>query len=85
MPTFRRKPIEVEAVRFVMREARERTQGRGMDLDTGASFVAQNLATVLTRDGQAPVSDGDWIVTYADGQQEVWRPSTFAAMWEEVR
>lgn len=85
MPKFLRRPIEVDAVRFAMREARERTQGRGMDLDTGVSFMAQNIAVVLTRDGQAPVMDGDWIVTYADGQQEVWRPSTFAALWEEVR
>jgi hypothetical protein len=84
MPQFVRRPVVVDAVRFVMSEARERVKGRGLDLDTGASFVANNLAVVLTRAGQAPVSDGDYIVTYADGSTEVWRPSAFLATWEQV-
>lgn len=84
MPQFRRKPIEVEAVQFYRRDARERTKGAGMDLVTGVSIV-NGISTVLTRDGVMPVSDGDWIVTYADGAQEVWRPSAFAAMWEQVQ
>lgn len=83
MPQFVRRPVVVDAVRFVQADALSRTAGRGPDLDTGVSFV-NGIATILTRDGMAPVLNGDWIVTYADGNQEVWRPSTFAALWEPV-
>lgn len=83
MPSFRRKPIVVDAVRFSKTEALARTDGKGPDLHTGASFM-NGISCILTRDGMAPVLDGDWIVTYADGQQEVWRPSVFAATWEQV-
>lgn len=86
MPSFRRKPITVEAVKFVKAELLARAQGRaagGLDLETGVAIV-NGIPQVLTRDGLVGVVDGDWIVIYQDGQQEVWRPSTFAAMWEQV-
>jgi hypothetical protein len=82
MAKFRRRPVEVDAVQFSKKRAPQRTSG--MDWNTGVSYV-NGTPVILTRDGMAPVCDGDWIATYADGNVEVWRPSTFAAMWEEVK
>lgn len=91
MPKFQTKPVVVDGVRFIEKDVWERTRGgSGLDLVTGASFrwgpgpSDPPVAMVLTRDGRQFVADGDWIVTYVDGGVEVWKPSTFAAMWEQV-
>src|SRR4051812_40670442 len=90
MTTVRRRSLRAEAVRFVYAEAWARTEGKRMDLDTGVSWHWPQEADwpaeaqVLTRDGVRPVKDGDFIITYVNGETDVMRPGQFAANFEPL-
>lgn len=78
---FQRDGRTVDAVRFDQAAVYARIGFIGMDLDTGVSFHARapHAPYLLTTDGRQAVTDGDWIVTYADGRTEAIADAAFRA------
>ncbi len=88
------KPIKVQtkngmvlsAMRFDQADVFARMGHVGMDLDTGVSFESStSLPYVLTSAGRKYITNGDWILTAADGETQALSPEEFAELVEPVK
>ncbi len=76
MAKFRKKST-IEAVQFF---------GDGVKVD-GVTYPDEyyiGRASVVTGNGRVFLSDGDWIITGADGTKEVCKPDSFEEQYEAV-
>lgn len=94
MPRFRKKPISIEAVRFLGAshpteiEGKEpewyavaRTVDRG---EVGAlSFIDGRMA-IMTLEGEIFASPGDWIIRGVKGEIYPCKPDIFEATYDQV-
>ena len=95
MPRFRKKPVEIEAVRFKFVEEgcpifadhppEWVLDGFSIGLDEpGAIFVQAGVLRVRTHQGVADVNPGDVLIQQIDGEINPCRPDLFAATYEPV-
>jgi hypothetical protein len=82
MARYVKKPVEVEAEQFDAKKAPwpkgvfEWGYGYWIEIFIGDS---ENL-----RKAKAKVELGDWILTFPDGDQEVWTPEDFKKIYDKV-
>lgn len=80
MPRFRKKPVEVEAVRW--------TGSNEEELEAFAPEVTfgpyRESPFIHTREGAMQVSVGDWIIRGTRGEVYPCKPDAFADTFEEV-
>lgn len=76
MARFRKKST-VEAVQFFW----DGVKVEGVTYP-GEYYIGR--ASVVTRNGRVFLSDGDWIITNADGSKQVCKPDVFEEMYEAV-
>lgn len=74
MPTFREKPIEVEAIQW----------HAGDPLLEGAVAVNGMQCALETPEGYRLVDDGDWVVTDTYGKKRRMKPDEFNRTHERV-
>lgn len=81
MPKFRKKPVVIEAVRFV----------DGLDLDELLAFLGdaefeydEHEFIINTLEGNMHVSPGDWIIRGVQGEFYPCKPDIFEATYELV-
>ena len=82
MPRFRKKPVEIDAIRWT-----------GQNYSEVCAFVGQEVETIerkkvllviATLEGTMLASPGDWIVRGAPGEFCVYKPDIFDATYEPV-
>lgn len=89
MPTFRKKPVEVEAVQFAgempellpdwLRAAFDKPMEQ-----VGAVFENADALMIRTLEGDLTVSPGDWIIQGTAGELYPCKPAIFAEIYEPV-
>jgi len=78
MPRYRKKPIIVEAERFVPGEHTPKGVKRGDTMETMDQWQ------IHTRQGWVRVRPGDWIITTPDGERYPCAPDVFEQTYEPV-
>lgn len=85
MPTFRKKPVEVEARQFDGDNGSslcEWMHRNGLEM---ASFMLDGTGVLIpTLEGVMRAEAGDWIVRGTEGEFYPCKPAPFAATFEEV-
>jgi hypothetical protein len=87
MPRFRKRPVEIEAVRLAGDSVSDAVQfvpsdqfaGGGVLPDDGRFFV-----DIKTLEGTMRAVEGDWIIRGVQGEFYPCKPDIFAATYEEV-
>lgn len=84
MPTFRKKPVEIEAVKCA-----DALQGRMppwllVACETGGAAIRPETREVkiLTLEGNMIANEGDWIIKGVKGEFYPCKPDIFAATYE---
>lgn len=99
MPKFRKKPVVIEAVQYDQRAHEhfwfsedgwdecpgwlQAASDKPMS-EPGSFFLASDLATIRTLEGDHHVSIGDWIIQGVAGELYPCKPDIFAATYDEV-
>lgn len=87
MPTFRKRPVEIEAHRLegdlnVFREMEDVSLTlNGIHADEPHSLA---YATVQTEEGPLEAQPGDWIITGVEGERYPCKPHVFEQSYERV-
>ena len=82
---FRRKVEYVTAVQFQPWKSTPGVEVVRRRRKLGKRYIVSDpLAVVHTPIGAQAVLPGDWIITYADGQRDVWPDGMFRLAWEAV-
>ena len=87
MARYRKRPVEVEAIRLAGESVSEAVQfvppdqfaGGGVLPDDGRFFV-----DIKTLEGVMRAVEGDWIIRGVQGEHYPCKPDIFAATYEEV-
>ena len=87
MGRYRKRPVEVEAIRLAGDSVSEAVQfvppdqfaGGGVLPDDGRFFV-----DIKTLEGTMRAVEGDWIIRGVQGEHYPCKPDIFAATYEEV-
>lgn len=82
MPTFRKKPVEVEAVQLPFTEA-PAWLADAMDAWTVRVYTS-GRAEIDTLEGTMTAQPGDWIIRGVKGEFYPCKPDIFAATYEPV-
>ena len=83
MPTFRRKPLVVEAVQFFC--TRTYTPDDGSDIIFDAvQFNEAGEPCIQTLEGEMLVRDGDWVIKGVNGEFYPCKPGIFEKTYEKV-
>ena len=81
MPKYRKKPVEIEAVRYDGENERE--IGRFVGLD--ASIMGRERALVIhTLEGNMTVSPGDYVIRGVRGEHYPCKPEIFHETYDPV-
>lgn len=90
MPTFRKMPVEIEAIKFDGYEASAREiekafraeyEIEGYGADYGGRLVRLRIKTL---EGTMTADPGDWIIKGVKGEVYPCKPDIFAATYEAV-
>lgn len=80
MPTYRKKPVEIEAVQLPITSAPS-WLADAMDAGTARLF-ASGAAAIDTLEGTMTAQPGDWIVQGIKGELYPCKPDIFAATYD---
>lgn len=82
MPTFRKKPVEIEAVQLPFTSAPS-WLADAMDAGT-VRYYTNGAASIDTLEGTMTAVRGDWIIQGVKGELYPCKPDIFAATYEPV-
>lgn len=82
MPKFRKKPVVIEAVQFVVDHAGNSNHQEVSDLVDG--WKDADTPFIKTLEGELTVSNGDWIITGVKGERYPCKPDIFEATYDPV-
>jgi hypothetical protein len=82
MPTFRKKPVEVEAVQLPVTMA-PAWLADAMDAED-VRLIADGHAEVSTLEGTMTGNPGDWLIQGVQGEIYPCKPDIFAATYDAV-
>lgn len=82
MPTFRKKPVEIEAVQLPVSSAPS-WLADAMDAG-GVLMFANGTAQIVTLEGVMTADRGDWIIQGVKGELYPCKPDIFAATYDVV-
>ena len=77
---FRKKPVEIEAVRFIAANFDEIEEFVG-----GAAAFQNGELIVATLEGPLHASPGDWIIKGVKGEFYPCKPDIFTLTYDEVK
>ena len=84
MPKFRKKPVEIEAVRWTGKNAAE-----VLDFGNFKFIVTQiegkRIVQIVTLEGVMNAKEGDWIIKGVKGEFYPCKPDIFEATYESVQ
>lgn len=82
MPTFRKKPVEIQAVQLPITSAPSwLADAMGAE---EVHLFADGTATISTLEGMMTASAGDWIIQGIKGEIYPCKPDIFAATYDEL-
>jgi hypothetical protein len=82
MPTFRKKPVVIEATRLV---AGEQPVEFADAVASGVMrYTEDGSLLIRTLEGEMVATPGDWIITGVKGERYPCRPDIFQATYEAV-
>lgn len=89
MPKFRKKPVVIEAVKFIGRGDMPEVELSMIDKDDngicpGCGCEINSHGNVKTLEGYHIACPGDWIITGIKGEHYPCKPDIFAETYEEV-
>jgi hypothetical protein len=84
MPQFRKKPVEIEAIRWIGSNTVEISQFTGIPLNDISAAPFKALLKIKTLEGVMLADKGDWIIKGVEGEFYPCKPSVFAATYEPV-
>lgn len=91
MPSFRKKPVVIEAFRFSIdvphrwwKEAVDSGKANVWNAPLGPPFAQEQSATIETLEGQMRALRGDWIIRGIKGELYPCKPDIFEATYEPV-
>lgn len=82
MPTFRKKPVEIEAVQLPTTDAPS-WLADAMDEGT-VTLYTSGRASITTLEGTMQADAGDWIIQDVKGELYPCKPDIFEATYEAV-
>jgi hypothetical protein len=83
MPSFRKIPVIIEAIRFTGDNVSDIAEFAGYDLDFGAG-VYHDALVIETLEGDLNASVGDWVIKGIKGELYPCKPDIFAMTYEAV-
>ena len=84
MPKFRKKPVEIEAVRWDGGNYAEVSDFMASSPVFGSDSQGACTVEIETLEGTMSASKGDWIIKGVEGEFYPCKPSVFAASYEPV-
>lgn len=81
MPKFRKKPVEIEAVQFLIEDASTAVAFCG---GLFSSFGGDSCIEIRTLEGTMRADVGDWIIRGVKGEHYPCKPDVFAETYEPV-
>lgn len=87
MSKFRKKPVEIEAVKFIRNnwyEVVSFTNGRAHTLKIERRINGVATCIILTLEGHHIATEGDWIIKGIKGEFYPCKPDIFEATYEPV-
>lgn len=83
MPKFRKKPVEIEAMRYDGKDWRSVAQWMAAH-GAPMGLTASRLLRIHTLEGEITASPGDWIIKGVAGEFYPCKPDIFAATYDAV-
>jgi hypothetical protein len=87
MPKFRKKPVEIEAIRFTKENFGEIfvfTNGLAHTNNRERRIVGYDLCIIPTLEGEMVATIGDWIIKGVNGEFYPCKPDIFQKTYERV-
>ena len=89
---FRTKPVEIEAERykegmedgFEKRYTHYLNPGRSYGIQTSENDVEVQAPYIETLEGRHLITNGDWIITCANGERALCKPDIFEMTYDKV-
>jgi hypothetical protein len=84
MPTFRKKPVEIEAWQNPPRTANDGWSEVPLWVAQGASRITGGRWIIPTLEGEMMAEPGDWIIRGVKGELYPCKPDIFAVTYDPV-
>ena len=84
MPKFRKKPVEIEAVRWIGSNHDQISDLHGNTSPSTVNFYGETGLRIGTLEGEHTATYGDWIIRDVQGELYPCKPDIFAATYDAV-
>lgn len=84
MPKYRKKPVVINAARFILNDKIPNEKWLQDALQTEVMVLRRNHIAIRTLEGLMTASPGDWIIQGVKGEIYPCKPDIFEATYEEV-
>jgi hypothetical protein len=79
---YRKRPVEVDAIRYDGNPESVFAWGRSLDVDEDAMYYFDGKFIIPTLEGAMRVDPGDWVIRGIAGEFYPCKPEIFAATYE---
>lgn len=84
MPRFRKRPVEVDAIRWHLGNSADVTDFMGCSPIFGSDGQGRHWVEIPTLEGVMCAENGDWIIRGIKGEYYPCKPDIFDATYEPV-